>query len=407
MIDERALRPEVRSFLEEFLTTHREEIIDRGTDWIIDSAVDLRGRRPRSETRLLVEQEFGAYRDDLLLGDPSKRDAFIEFVTSFRAAAEFKISTLLRGFLGFKRGIEEVLRSQSIEPTLVIEIRSILDKLYADTAFLMADVYASKLLAVLRTTQQELMHKEKMAALGGLVAGVAHEINTPMGIAVTAGSLLHDRVRDLDQSFQKGEMKRSTLISFLSDARQAAELTLTNLQRAADLVHSFKQVAVDQSHGLRRRVRFGHYLSEVLMSLAPLYKRTHHTVNLHVAEEIEGDVHAGAIAQILGNLIQNAITHAFVEDKPGQIDLTLRRLSSTDLELVISDNGRGMTTEERARIFEPFFTTRRGQGGSGLGMHIVHNLVTELLKGTISVQSHPGVGTQITLRFPIGNDQNP
>ena len=215
----------------------------------------------------------------------------------------------------------------------------------------MADVYASKLLAVLRTTQQELMHKEKMAALGGLVAGVAHEINTPMGIAVTAGSLLHDRVRDLDQSFQKGEMKRSTLISFLSNARQAAELTLTNLHRAADLVHSFKQVAVDQSHGLRRRVRFGHYLSEVLMSLAPLYKRTHHTVNLHIAEEIEGDVHAGAIAQILGNLIQNAITHAFVEDKPGQISLTLRRLSSTDLELVISDNGRGMTTEERARIF--------------------------------------------------------
>ena len=176
--------------------------------------------------------------------------------------------------------------------------------------------------------------------------------------------------------------------------------THLNLQRAADLVQSFKQVAVDQSHGLRRRVRFGHYLSEVLMSLAPLYKRTHHTVNLHIAEEIEGDVHAGAIAQILGNLIQNAITHAFVEDKPGQISLTLRRLSSTDLELVISDNGRGMTTEERARIFEPFFTTRRGQGGSGLGMHIVHNLVTELLKGTISVQSQPGAVSYTHLEDP-------
>jgi signal transduction histidine kinase len=404
MSERTELRPEVGQYLERLLSVRREDIIDRGTDWIIGTATDLKGRRPRAETRVLVAMEFDAYRDELLLRDSRKRDAFIEHVTTLRATSEFRISTLLRGFLGFKRGIEEVLPSENIDLSLMIEIRAVLDELYCDTAFLMADVYASKLLAVLRTTQQELMHREKMAALGGLVAGVAHEINTPMGIAVTAGSLLHDRVRDVEQSFAKGELKRSTLMGFLSDASQAAQLLLTNLHRAADLVQSFKQVAVDQSHDVRRRVRLGQYLGEVLTSLGPLYKRTPHVVRLVVVDEMEEQVHAGAIAQIVGNLVQNAMQHAFVGERPGCLDITLRRRKNGDAEILFADNGRGMGEEERARIFEPFFTTRRGQGGSGLGMHIVHNLTTELLRGSISVQSTPGEGTQITLSFPIGKD---
>jgi signal transduction histidine kinase len=240
-----------------------------------------------------------------------------------------------------------------------------------------------------------------MAALGGLVAGVAHEINTPMGIAVTAGSLLHDRTREVVHSFGKGELKRSTLTGFLNDSQQAAELLLSNLHRAAALVQSFKQVAVDQSHDVRRRVRLGQYLAEILVSLGPLYKRTPHRIELHVVEELEDEVFAGAIAQIVSNLVQNAIQHAFSANAPGQMDITLAKTSHGEAELVFSDNGRGMTAEERDRIFEPFFTTRRGQGGSGLGMHIVHNLTTELLRGSIFVQSQLGQGTRITLRFPL------
>ncbi len=395
------LSPPLQAYLSELLKRRREDIIERGTDWIVESSVDLKGRRPRSETRTLVEMEFDAYHDELLHGDTKRRDAFIDHVTSLRASSEFRISTLLRGFLSFKRGIEELLPSESLSPDFELQVRSALEQLYCDTIFVMADVYASKLHEVLRSTQKELMHREKMAALGGLVAGVAHEINTPMGIAVTAGSLLHDRTREVVQAFGKGELKRSTLTGFLTDSQQASALLLTNLNRAAELVQSFKQVAVDQSHDVRRRVRLGQYLGEILVSLGPLYKRTPHRIELHVAEELEDEVFAGAIAQIVSNLVQNAIQHAFSADKPGRLDITLNKTARGEAELVFADDGRGMTTEERLRIFEPFFTTRRGQGGSGLGMHIVHNLTTELLSGTISVQSQPGQGTQITLRFPL------
>lgn len=395
------LDPPLQTYLEDLLSRRKEEIIERGTDWIMDASMDLKGRRPREETRTLVTMEFAAYHDELLFGDSTKRDSFIEHVTSLRAPSEFRISTLLRGFLSFQRGVEEVLPSESLQPSFELLVRQALERLYCETIFVMADVYASKLHAVLRNTQKELMHREKMAALGGLVAGVAHEINTPMGIAVTAGSLLHDRTREVEQAFGKGELKRSTLTGFLTDSRQAADLLLTNLHRAAELVQSFKQVAVDQSHDARRRVRLGQYLGEILVSLGPLYKRTPHAIELHVVEELEDEVFAGAIAQIVSNLVQNAIQHAFSADKPGRLDITLRKTERGDAELLFADNGRGMTPEERDRIFEPFFTTRRGQGGSGLGMHIVHNLTTELLGGTISVQSQPGHGAQFTLRFPF------
>lgn len=391
----------LQTYFDDLLRRRKDDIIERGTDWIVQASVDLKGSRPRSETRALVSMEFEAYRDELLHRDAGKRDAFIEHVTALRAASEFRISTLLRGFLSFKRGIEELLPSESLSPGFELAVRQALDRLYCETIFVMADVYASKLHDALRNTQKELMHREKMAALGGLVAGIAHEINTPMGIAVTAGSLLHDKTREVVQAFGKGELKRSTLTGFLTDSEQATALLLSNLNRAAELVHSFKQVAVDQSHDVRRRVRLGQYLSEILVSLGPLYKRTAHTIELRVVSEIEDEVFAGALAQIVSNLVHNAIQHAFSDEKPGRLDITLRKTDKAEAEIVFADNGKGMTAQERSRIFEPFFTTRRAQGGSGLGMHIVSNLTTERLGGTIAVQSEPGQGTQITLRFPI------
>ena len=396
-----ALAPELRAYLERLLAERRDPIIDAGTDWIIGTADDLRGRRPRAETRALVAQEFDAYRDLLLRGDPARRDAFIEHVTTYRASAEFKISTLLRGFLGFKRGVEAVLAAEATGPALALAVRDHLDRLYCDTAFLMADVYVDKLNAVLRRTEHELMRREKMAALGGLVAGVAHEINTPLGIAVTAASLLDARVRELDRAFQAGDLRRSALAAFVDDARQAADLTLTNLGRAAELVQSFKQVAVDQSHDQRRRVHLGPYLHEVLASLAPLYKRGDHRVELVVDDPIDAETYPGAIAQIAANLVQNALQHAFPEGRPGCLEIRLRRLDDGRAELTFADDGRGMSDDERARAFEPFYTTRRGQGGSGLGLPIVHNLVTDLLRGEITLESGPGRGSTFTLRLPV------
>jgi signal transduction histidine kinase len=291
-------------------------------------------------------------------------------------------------------------RQRDLDAELRLGILAALDELYYDTAFRMADVYADKLLAVLEDAQLQLMRREKMAALGGLVAGVAHEINTPMGVAVTAASLLRDRLTGLARDFDGGQLRKRTLADFLRDAGEAAELTLGNLRRASELVASFKQVAVDQSHATRRQVHLAPYLREVLSSLAPLYKRTPHRLEVDLDGALEAILDPGALSQIVTNLVQNALRHAFEGDVPGTMRLTLRSPSPGEIELAFADDGRGLSREEQRRLFEPFFTTQRGQGGSGLGMHIVHNLVTEALQGTIAVDSEPGEGTELRIRFP-------
>lgn len=391
----------------DLLRRERAAIVDAGTDWIIRTSPDLRGRRPRAETWMLVEREFDAYRDRLIDGNSDLQDDFIEFTTSFRATSEFKISTLLLGFLCFKRGVEEVIVTSDLEPKHCLGIIRILDELYFEAAIDMVDVYADKLQTALEQTQQRLMQREKMAALGGLVAGVAHEINTPMGVAVTAASLLRDRVRGIERDLESGQLRKRALESFIDDANEAAELTLGNLRRAAELVTSFKNIAVDQSNATHRRVLLGPYLREVIASLRPLYKRTQHRLDLVIDDSVEAKLDAGALSQILTNLIQNALLHAFTDEQPGLMTICLQRCGDTEIELSFSDNGVGLSESAKERLFEPFFTTRRGSGGSGLGLHIVHNLVTEVLCGVISVSSEPGSGTTFRILFPVQLSDGP
>ncbi len=395
------LREEARALLLSLLQEEREAIVNAGTDWIIRRSPDLQGRRPRDETVMLVQREFDAYRDLIVDGDPSRRDSFIEFTTTFRASSEFRISTLLRGFLCFKRGVEAVMQARSLSAELSLEIVGTLDELYFETSSRMVDVYADKLLAVLESTQAQLMQREKMAALGGLVAGVAHEINTPMGVAVTAASLLHDSVVALGRDFDGGQLRKSSLATFLRDAREAADLTLGNLRRASELVTSFKKIAVDQSHTTRRKVSLGPYLREVVSSLGPLYKRGPHRLDLVIDDSLTAELDPGVLSQILTNLVQNALVHAFADDSPGVMLLLLQRHGDDGAELAFSDDGRGLSEVEKRRLFEPFFTTRRGAGGSGLGMHIVHSLVTQSLHGRITVDSTLGEGTTLRICFPL------
>lgn len=402
-----ALGPEARALLEELLGGEREAIIAAGVDWITAASPDLQGRRPQAETEMLVTREFDAYRD-LLGGDTAARDAFIDFTTSYRASSEFRISTLLRGFLCFRRGVEALLRERAIDPALHLEIDAALDELYYDTAFRMVDVYAEKLQVVLQRTQEQLRSREKMAALGGLVAGVAHEISTPLGVAVTSSSLVQRRLEELQARFVAGELRRSDLANYFHESGQAADMTLHNLTRSAELIASFKQVAVDQTHSVKRRVEIAAYLREVLASLTPMIRRSEHRVVVDLEGPIDAMLHAGAVSQILTNLLQNAMTHAFEPGTTGTIRVELRRAPGQGdaFELRVADDGRGMSAEERARLFEPFYTTRRGAGGSGLGMHIVHNLVCDLLGGAITVDSRVGEGTTITVRAPIERPQS-
>jgi signal transduction histidine kinase len=241
-----------------------------------------------------------------------------------------------------------------------------------------------------------------MAALGALVAGVAHEINTPLGIGVTAASHLETESKRVRALVADGGLKRSDLEAYLDTAGSSSELILRNLKRADHLVKSFKQVAVDQSSEQRRVIELAEYLDEILTSLHPRLKRTKHEVVVDCDPTIRVNTFPGALYQVVVNLVINSLMHGFEEIAAGRVDLAVRCVDG-QVEIDYRDNGRGMPETVRARIFEPFFTTKRGQGGSGLGMHIVYNLVTQMLGGTVACDSAPGQGVRFLVKFPQGD----
>ena len=290
------------------------------------------------------------------------------------------------------------------------DIRELNEQLEAKVQYRTQDLAASNLdlqeaVSSLKRTQTQLVESEKMAALGGLVAGVAHEINTPIGICVTVASHLRERLLGLREAYARG-MRRSDLEAFIEEGDQAIDLISGNLRRAADLVRSFKQVAVDQSSEDRRKFDLATYAKEILISLSPRLKRRLRPieVDVQIEEGVQIDSFPGVFAQILTNLVMNSLIHAFDEDSAGQITISGQR-SDKGVCLTIEDNGRGMDEETRARIFEPFFTTKRGSGGSGLGLHITFNQVTRQLGGSIRCESSPGQGAQFALEFPCSSPE--
>lgn len=255
----------------------------------------------------------------------------------------------------------------------------------------------------LKLAQAQLIQNEKMASLGSGVAGVAHEINTPVGVGVTAASTLQSLSRGISEKFGSQTLTRSDLEHYLSATQECADIILRNMQRAASLIQSFKQVAVDQTGGQRRRFSMRRYIDEVLLSLAPQIKRAPHPIVVSCPDSLTLDSYPGAIAQILTNLIGNSLVHAFPDGRSGRIEIT----ASSDgdrVTLAYSDDGVGVPPEHLSKLFEPFFTTRRSEGGSGLGLHIVYNLATQTLGGTIDVRSHPGEGLQVFIVFPRGDE---
>ncbi|MCV6636727.1 ATP-binding sensor histidine kinase [Candidatus Albibeggiatoa sp. nov. NOAA] len=259
----------------------------------------------------------------------------------------------------------------------------------------------SDALEKLQSAQQQLVESEKMAALGNLVAGVAHEINTPVGIGVTAASKLKSLTTDLQKLYQDNKMKRSDLEKYLRSASQGAEFVLNNLSRASELIQGFKQVAVDQSTEQQRKFELREYLDEILLSLHPKLKRTKHSISIHCEQKIILSSYPSAFYQIITNLIMNSLTHGFESRPQGQISLHAEIINETDLRLIYQDNGQGIAEPNLKNIFEPFFTTNRQGGGSGLGLHIVYNLVTHKLGGRIQCDSEFGEGVTFTMQVPL------
>jgi signal transduction histidine kinase len=256
-----------------------------------------------------------------------------------------------------------------------------------------------------RTTELEFAHdelikSEKMAALGGLVSGVAHEVNTPLGVGITAASHLDVEVKQFAKSFAQGGVKKSSLINFISELQDGLKILQGNLMRAAQLVKSFKQVAVDQSTEEKRSLVLDEYLDEVLSSLAPKWKHSKVNVETDFAKKIQITTYPGFLAQIITNLLDNALIHAFGDDVIHcNINISLKAVN-LGVMIIISDNGKGMSQEIQEKVFDPFFTTRRGSGGSGLGMHIVYNLVTQKLQGQVNCESCEGEGASFTITLP-------
>ncbi|MBX9930829.1 MAG: HAMP domain-containing histidine kinase [Methylobacterium sp.] len=255
-------------------------------------------------------------------------------------------------------------------------------------------------LAELRAAQAHLVQAEKLAALGELVAGVAHEINTPIGLALTTSTAFDHHLALLRGSVASGRVSRSQLADCVDRLSEGTTLIFSNLTRAADLIHNFKQVAVDQAAGDRRSFDVREWLVELLSTLGPLLRRKGHEVRLACADGIVLDSYPGALAQVVSNLALNAVIHAFPEGRAGTIDIDVVRLDEARIRIVFRDDGRGIPNENVARIFDPFFTTRRDAGSTGLGLHIVYNLVTSTLRGRIDLESSEDIGTKVTIELP-------
>lgn len=251
----------------------------------------------------------------------------------------------------------------------------------------------------LNLAQERLVGTEKMAALGGLVAGITHDINTPIGIGVTATSFLQEQLNKIAVSYTDKTLSPKALEEFISNAQQSTSLLTTNLDRASELIASFKQIAVDQASEAVRTINFKDYINEVIRSLQPKIKKTTHTINLQCPDNLVLNLPAGAISQIFTNLIMNSLTHGFDHINNGIMDIKITN-DDTDLFIDYKDNGNGVTDEQLNKLFDPFFTTKRDQGGSGLGTHIILNLVKQTLSGTIEASSVLGKGLHYRISFP-------
>ncbi|MFZ5570496.1 MAG: sensor histidine kinase [Thermodesulfobacteriota bacterium] len=254
-------------------------------------------------------------------------------------------------------------------------------------------------LETLKITQKQLVQSEKMAALGGLVAGVAHEINTPLSVGITAASLLEDKTNSLIQQYATGKIQRSVLEKYIKIAAETSGMILNNLNRAAELVKSFKQVAVDQSVEDLRKFNIKSYVQELLVSLRPRLKKGGHHISFVCPDDLTIMSYPGALSQIITNLVMNSLIHGFEEREGGDIYLEFRR-ETKRVVLIYSDNGRGMDQKTLGKIFDPFFTTKRSHGGTGLGMHILYNLVTQTLGGQMECTSSPGEGVVFLIQLP-------
>lgn len=292
--------------------------------------------------------------------------------------------------------------------SITLMLRDVTQQLEDRQALVAAKTQAELALLRQKEIQDELVKSEKLASLSKLVAGVAHEINTPVGIMLTASSLLRDETYGHNMLLQSKKITKSQLSDYFTLATESSSLICNSCLRAAELIQSFKQVAVDQSSAERRCFNVADYIHEVIVSLRSCWKNTNINVTVQCPPDIEMDSYPGSFAQVLTNLVLNAVNHAFEPGEAGQITISVCRHSAIAnlIEMQISDNGHGIADEHLDKVFEPFFTTKRNDGGTGLGLHIVHSAVEMVLGGKISLQSSAGAGCCFSVLLPLDVSAN-
>ncbi len=315
-----------------------------------------------------------------------------EVIGAMQAVISEKYNVPIRG----TRARDEI---GAMARALAVFRQNALAKRKAENELRASKEHAEKALEDLREAQQNLIAAEKLAALGGLVAGVAHEVNNPIGISLTVASSFARRCEDFEKEMQGGTLRRSRLEEFLTVNRDAANQLVSNLHRAGELVQSFKQVAVDRSLADRRQFDLQESTDQIVASLRPVLKKSQVSLRVDVPAGIIMDSYPGSYGQVLTNLFLNSVVHAFPQGHTGSITVEARQ-TGEDVDIYVSDDGIGMTEEIQRRAFDPFFTTRRHQGGTGLGLHIIFNLVTQQLGGRLTFESRLGWGTRFRISIP-------
>lgn len=320
-------------------------------------------------------------------------------------AAEYQsdeFSLLARNFNRMAEAIQARVNELQRSREEVMELNQTLEQRVSERTRELHEKNAvlEKIVADLNSARNQLLQAEKMAGLGALVAGVAHELNTPIGNAVIASSTLAERTRAFLKEYEGG-LRRSSLERYMETAQAGSDLIQRNLSRASELIAGFKQVAADQTSSQRREFELKSTLAEIVATLAPSFRKTAYRLELDVQEGLLMDSYPGPLGQVISNLVINALTHAFAGREQGLMRLSAHQDETPGRVLIVfSDDGIGIPQENLSRVFDPFFTTRRGQGGSGLGLHIVYNIISGVMGGEIRAES-TAMGTRFLISLPL------
>jgi signal transduction histidine kinase len=350
-------------------------------------SVALRERRVVHEPDVLISggyselQRTSGYRSILVV--PMLRDE-----VAIGAIAVMRLEPQL-----FPKAQVELLKTFAGQAVIAIENTRLFAEVQQRTRQL------SQSLDDLRAAQDSLVQTEKLAALGRLVAGVAHEINTPIGTSLTVASTLINKTARFEADVASGNVRRSTLSEFTAASREAASQIVINLNHAIDLIQSFKQVATDRNVSDRRSFDLAEVTEQVVKGLR-FGLRRNLAVNVECESNLAMNSYPGPYGQVLTNLVLNSAVHAFPDNAKGSVHIAVQASGKHNVEILFSDDGCGMSPEVRRQVFDPFFTTRRDQGSTGLGLHIVHNIVTNRLGGRINLDTKPGAGTKIRIVVP-------